>query len=78
MESIFCGSGMIMSCADAAPDIMLAMTIAKADFHIHAPFLSAIGNLDISRGDAGRQDVIALCDGSLFAAALFSTSFPRH
>ena len=33
------GSGM-MSCADAAPDIMQAMTTkAKADLHIHAPLL---------------------------------------
>jgi hypothetical protein len=37
MESIFWGSGMMMSCADAPPDLMQPMiTIAKADLHIHA------------------------------------------
>ncbi|WP_155262192.1 MULTISPECIES: hypothetical protein [Bradyrhizobium] len=40
MESIFWGSGKMMSCADATRDIMQAMTmIAKADLHIHALFL---------------------------------------
>jgi hypothetical protein len=40
MESIFWGSGMMMSCADAAPDIMQEMsTIAKAGLHIHATLL---------------------------------------
>jgi hypothetical protein len=29
----------MMSCADAVPDMMQAMTIAKADFHIHASLL---------------------------------------
>jgi hypothetical protein len=49
MESIIWGSGMMISCADAAPDIMqAATTIAKADLHIHAPLISAIGNLDMS------------------------------
>jgi hypothetical protein len=38
MESIFWGSGMMKSCADAAPGIMQAMTtIAKADLHMHVP-----------------------------------------
>jgi hypothetical protein len=37
MESIFWGSGMMMSCADALPDLMQPMTtIAKADLHIQA------------------------------------------
>jgi hypothetical protein len=36
MESIFWGSGVKVSCADAAPDIT-AMTIAKVDLRIRAP-----------------------------------------
>jgi hypothetical protein len=37
MESIFWGSGIMISCADAPPDLMQPMTIiAKADLHIHA------------------------------------------
>jgi len=53
----------MISCADAAPDIMqAATTIAKADLHIHAPYLSNREPRHV-RGDADRQRVIVLCDG---------------
>jgi hypothetical protein len=48
MESIFWGSGMLKSCADALPDLMQPMTIiAKTDLHIHAHLFSAIRHLDM-------------------------------
>jgi hypothetical protein len=36
-----------VSCADAAPDIMV-IAIAKADFHIRAPVFSTIGKPDMT------------------------------
>lgn len=62
MESIFWGSGTRISCADAAPHIIQAMTtIAKADLHIHESLLRTL----MGRGDADRHRVIVLCDGGL-------------
>jgi hypothetical protein len=48
MASIFWGSGMMKSCADAAPGAMQAMMIARADFHIHALPFQQIENLDMA------------------------------
>jgi hypothetical protein len=78
MESIFWGSGRKTSCADAARDIMQAMTaMAKADLHIHEIPSSQQSGIN-SRGDADRRRVIVLYDGGLLAAGSKRSSQGRR